>query len=305
MSDIKKGARKSKNDRDMDGYTAGKQQIKPELVTAVLIAVLYALFLVEAGLEGGVVALVLSAFLFVAFAVFAYFVGSGKLKGRQQFRSLIYAFLGLSALSMVWELLRFFNVIDMAGAGTFWAAAVGVVNAAFSVVIIAVILYVEKDRLEKLYIAVGDKKVIALGAAGFVLSLLLAVGAAYFVFGGNAISQDKFLQILASVLVLGVLGGIIEELWFRGLLLSRITPLLGESQGNIYQAAVFGVFETLMFYTITSEAVYLPVIFIIGAFTGYYWGRATLKAKSLVAPMFLHAGLYVLILLPLLAGQPS
>jgi len=297
MSDTRKGARKPKG-----GSTAGPQ-VSQELVTSVLIAVLYALFLIETIWETGLEALVFSAVLFAVLLLMAYLIGRGSLKGQQQFKSLVYVFIGLSALSMIIELLRYLGIPAIAG--IFWAGALGVVNAVVSVIAIAAILYVEKGELKKLYLTLGDIKVAGLGAAGFVLCIIAGLAGAYFVFGGNTISQDKFLQIAASVIVFGVLSGIVEEVWFRGLLLSRIIPLLGESHGNIFQAAIFGVFETIMFYTITGLVAYLPVIFIIGAFTGFYWGRATLKASSLAAPALLHAGLYILLLLPLLTGLSS
>jgi len=305
MSDVRKGARKAKNEDDMGTYSIGKTQVEAELVISVLLAGLYALFLLDAWIEGGQTALVLSIFLFVIFTVFAYMVRSGTLKGQQKFRSLVYVFMGLSALSMVWEILLYLNVVNMASAGTFWAAYVGAVYAIVSVIAIAAIAYVEKDTLKKLYLDVGDKNVIPLGLGGFILCIILAVGVTYFGFGGNTIGQGKFLQISAAVVLCGVLGGVLEEIWFRGLLLTRIIPLIGESRGNIYQAAVFGIYETLMFYTLTGDATFIPAMFIIGAFTGYYWGRATLKAKSLVSPMLLHAGLYILLLMPLITGLVS
>ena len=130
--------------------------------------------------------------------------------------------------------------------------------------------------------------------------LLVAVALVYLLIVVNFQSWlDPFIIITALP---GALAGIAGEVWFRGLLLARIVPILGESRGNIYQAAVFGAFETVIFYMITGQAAYIPVIFIIGAFTGFYWGRATLKADSLAAPIFLHAGLYILLLLPILTG---
>ena len=48
----------------------------------------------------------------------------------------------------------------------------------------------------------------------------------------------------------------------------------------------------------------LLVFFIlIGAMVGYYWGRGTMKTGSLLSSILLHAGLYILILLPLIASS--
>ncbi len=224
MSDGKKGAKKSKNDRN---GKKGREQIKPELVTSGLIAGLYALFLIETIWESGPIALVFSIFLFVVLVLMAYFVRNSKLEGQHQFRSLIYVFVGLAALSMIGELLQYLNILKASAAGTYWAAIVGVLNAVISIVIIAAIIYMEKDDLKKLHLRLGDTKVIGLGILSFILCIVAAFAGAYLIFGGNTMSQDKLMQIAASVIVFGILMGIVEELWFRGLLLSRIAPILG------------------------------------------------------------------------------
>lgn len=306
MSGNVKGTRKSKNTPDRGSSSTGKIQWKPELIISILVAGVYALFLLESRVEGGSNGLWLSAFLFLAILVYAYVTRSSAVQGHRQFRSLVYVYLGLAALSMVWELLLYFDVINLSGiTTTTWAAVTGVIYAIVSIVIIAAIVYFENVRLDSIFVRIGDLKIVGFGIIGFVVCIILGIGAAHFVFAGPTLGQDKLLQLAASVIAFAILAGVTEELWFRGLLLSRITPLLGESQGNVYQAAVFGVFETVMFYTLTGDAVFLPVMFIIGAMMGYYWGMTTLKYKSLAAPMLLHAGFYIIIALPLLAGLLS
>ena len=63
--------------------------------------------------------------------------------------------------------------------------------------------------------------------------------------------MDRLAELIGVVLVFGLLCGAYEELWFRGLLLSKIVPILGESSGNIFQAVVFGVFEAMIFAALT------------------------------------------------------
>lgn len=303
MSDYVKGAKKPKKGQNTDNFEIGKIKLTYDLVIALLMAAFYAVFLLAAKLEGGLNAVLLSVVMFVAFVVFAYLMNAGTLKGLDKLRSLILVFLGLSTLSLAWELLLFFNVVDATKIGTIgWIAVVGILNAIISIIIIAGILYFEKIPLKELYFRAGDKLNIAMGVVGFVFCTLLAVGATYLVFGGSALGQDKLVQVIAAVLIFSVLGGIYEELWFRGLLLSRITPLIGESYGNIYQAAVFGAFEAVMFYTVTLQVIDLTVILLLGLIMGFYWGRSTLRTKSLLSPMLLHAGLYSLIMLPIIVG---
>lgn len=295
MSNTRRGARTLKT-----GGAEGPK-VSRELVTSVLIAILYAIFMFGALWEGGLFSLVSSAIMFILMVLMAYTVDKGTHNGQQPFRSLIFVFAGMSAVSLAAQLLVFLGV--MAAAGIYWAAALGASAAAVSIVSIGAIVYFEKDDLKRLYMVPGDYKAMALGAAGLAMCLIGAFIGAYYVFGGNAIGQAKLVGIAASVIVFGVLMGVMEEAWFRGLMLSRIIPLLGDSYGNIFQAAVFGIFEAAMFYIVTGMGAYVPAIFIIGAFTGFYWGRATLKAGSIVASALLHVGLYILLLLPLLVGR--
>jgi len=298
MSGSGKGTRKNKKDMDK-----GKSQISQELLISALIAGVYALFVLEAAFEGGLNALLLSAFLTVVFVIYAYLVKAGTVKGPKELGSLINVFLGLSILFVVLELLIFLKVIGTSGVGTILSPlVVGVILAIASVILIAALLFFEKDSLKNIYVRIGDMKNVQFGISGFIICVGVAIIAAYFLFGGTSVSYNSYIELVVSIIIFAVISGAYEELWFRGLLLTRIKPLLGDSHGNIYQALVFGVFETMIFFALTTQLAYIPVFFILGAMTGYYWGRTTQKFESLVTPALLHAGFYVLILLPLLVG---
>jgi membrane protease YdiL (CAAX protease family) len=306
MSDKVKGARKPKKGQDNDSFKIGKSKVKYDLLIAVMVAAFYALSLLAATIEGGVNAVLFSVIVFVAFVVFAWFVRAGTVPALKSLRSLIFVFLGLSALSLAWQLLLYFGVLDAGKLGqTGWIVAVGSVISVVSIAIIAILLYFEKDSLKDMYLRLGDRLNIAMGVFGFILCLVLAVVVTYFVFGGNQIGMDRLLPLLAAILAFSIPCGILEELWFRGLLMSKATPIFGEAYGNIYQAAVFGAFEAVMFTTVTGQVADLLVLLMLGAIMGFYWGRSTLRTKSLWSPMLLHAGLYTLILLPILVGLMS
>ena len=302
MSSDAKGTRKPKRSTNTSNTKTGKFKLNTELIISMLVAGLYALFLVETRLATGVTALMLSMFLVVTFLVFVYIVRGGTHKKKQEFGSLLYVFLGLAALSLVWELLRYFNVVDTSKISPAILLVIGVVYAVVSVVIIAVLVFLEKSSLKDLYLTPGDSKVIPFAVVAFILCALLGIGATYILFGGSTLGQQNLITLIVAVLVFSLLAGIAGELWFRGLLMSRITPILGETYGNIYQAVVFGVFEAVIFYMITGQISLMPAIFIIGSMTGYYWGRATVRSKSVISPMLLHAGFYVLVALPILVG---
>lgn len=303
MSNDSKGTRKTSKGSKKEKPATGKLKLSTELLISLLVAGLYALFLVDTRLDQGIMPVFLSGFLIAAFLVFALIVRGGKHRMKQEFGSLLYVFLGLSVLSFVWELLLYASVIDATKMSTTtWITIVGLINAVVSIIIVAAIAYFEKSSPAELYITMGDRKVIPFAVIAFILCAVMGIGATYFLFGGAALGTVLLAQFILAVLAFGVLSGVYEELLFRGIMLSRIVPILGESHGNIYQALVFGVFEAVIFYTLTGQLTLMPAMFIIGAMTGYYWGRATLRSKSLISPILLHAGFYMLVVLPIMAG---
>ena len=64
-----------------------------------------------------------------------------------------------------------------------------------------------------------------------------------------------------------------EEILFRGFIAKRLISVIGYQKGNLLQAAIFGVIHTALFASITSNAFFLIVIFIvpsIGAYISVY-----------------------------------
>jgi len=310
MSDHKKGVRKQGKGGNQfalgNSFTLGKYSVNVELMIAILMAAVYAILQLATALTGNKVAMILTELMFLVFLVLAYLARKDVIKGLKKFEWVTYVFLGLSIVSLLWQLLVSYIIVDTSSfGGASWALLVGIFNAVISVVIIAALVYIENTPLEKINVKVGDTKGILLGVVGVVLCLLLAVIGSYLIFGGMTLTVERFLELVAVVIVFGLVSGAYEELWFRGLLLSKITPILGESAGNIFQAVVFGVFEAMIFSALTGSAgdMTFVAILIIGAMMGYYWGRATQKTGSILSSVLLHAGLYMLILLPLLTNS--
>ncbi len=310
MSDHSKGVRKQKKGKDKfalgNSFTLGKYNVKVELVIAILMAAVYAILQLASAVTGSKLAMILTELMFLVFLVLAYLARKDVIKGLKKFEWVAYIFLGLSIVSLLWQLLISYIIVDTSSfGGASWALLVGLFNAVISVLIIAALVYIENTPLEKINVKIGDSKGIILGVAGIVLCLLLAVIGSYLIFGGMSLTVERFLELVAVVIVFGLVSGAYEELWFRGLLLSKITPILGEGPGNIFQAVVFGVFEAMIFAALTGSAgdMTFVAILIIGAMMGYYWGRATQKTGSILSSVLLHAGLYMLILLPLLTNS--
>lgn len=83
-----------------------------------------------------------------------------------------------------------------------------------------------------------------------------------------------------------------EELLFRGFLAKRLIAVLGYSKGNLIQAVLFGSIHTILFAMITSNAVFLMLIFMIpslGAYVSVYLNEKV--ADGSIIPGWISHGL--------------
>lgn len=83
-----------------------------------------------------------------------------------------------------------------------------------------------------------------------------------------------------------------EELLFRGFLAKRLIAVLGYSKGNLIQAVLFGIIHTILFAMITSNAVFLMLIFMIpslGAYVSVYLNEKV--ADGSIIPGWISHGL--------------
>lgn len=301
MSGYRKGTRKPKT-MSIKEFNIGGHKVPPALLISSLLAALYALFLFGSRLEKGSDALILSVFSLISFAIFAYLSRAQSFGGLRLFATLIDAFLALSALTFIWDAAYYFNIIPGLS-GLMLPAAMSAAFAALSVLLIGLLLYFEKEKPEDVFIHAERSTNLISGVIGFIVCVIIGMGVLYFMFGGSALSLDKLAYLSGMILAFSLLSAAYEEAWFRGVLLSRLEPLVDGKSSIIIQALVFGVFEAFVVYAISPLAIYLPVVFIIGSILGYYWGQMTLKDESIVGAALFHAGFYVLIGAPLFAGM--
>jgi uncharacterized protein len=309
MSSYAKGARKPKSGLMIRELRIGGLRVAPGAAISALLAALYVLLLAGIKLEGGSDSAVLAIFSLVIFIALNYAVRAGKLPGLKPFGALIDAFLALMALAAVWEICFYFGIINIAGiSGPFEPVLAAIAYAVLSLILIDGVFYYNEDKLadgklRSIFVRPGSPRGMAIGVAGFAAGLILGIVALYLLFGGSTTVMGPVATIIVFAIIFAVLSAAFEELWFRGLLLSRMAALAGEENANLIQAAIFGVFEALAVYAITAQPLYIPVFLVVGGVLGYYWGRMTLEDKSLLSPALLHAGFYLLIGLPIMASM--
>jgi membrane protease YdiL (CAAX protease family) len=104
---------------------------------------------------------------------------------------------------------------------------------------------------------------------------------------------------LPWMLVFCFTNSIMEELWFRGIFLGKLTPLLGAAVSIIATALVFGLTHMAATYISATQAILFAVIVVT---LGVVNGWVMLKTDSIWGSVLFHAGYDLLVIIPVLAA---
>ena len=155
------------------------------------------------------------------------------------------------------------------------------------VVPIVVLIKVSGRDLGSLFISRSKSWLVPLigliGLLGFYF--LAARGRTAAFFPNSGIAPSRFLALTPALLVLVLLNGLREELWFRGLFLKRFEQFLGPWPSNVLTAVVFTSFHVQVQYALHLLP-FLGFTLILGLFFGYLMQRS----GSLLGPVLFHAG---------------
>jgi membrane protease YdiL (CAAX protease family) len=78
------------------------------------------------------------------------------------------------------------------------------------------------------------------------------------------------IETLSILIVIAVFKtSFAEEILFRGFVAKRLISVMGYQKGNLVQAALFGVIHAALFALVTSNAVFLIVIFLLPSIGAY------------------------------------
>ncbi len=128
---------------------------------------------------------------------------------------------------------------------------------------------------------------LALGVACFAIVYFLAARGrteSFFPTHG-AVSFTRFLSLTPALVVLVLLNGFREEMWFRALFLNKYGVFLGPLTSNILAAAIFTSFHVQVQYS-ASLLLFLVYTLINGLILGWLMQRT----KSVVPSAIFHAG---------------
>jgi membrane protease YdiL (CAAX protease family) len=114
----------------------------------------------------------------------------------------------------------------------------------------------------------------------------------------SGISVNTVVSAIPWILIFCFVNSFMEELWFRGVSLGKLTPVLGRTASIIVTALVFGSTHAAATYITPIQMLLFAVIVIsLGLVNAYMM----LKTGSIWGSVFFHAGYDLLVILPLLA----
>jgi membrane protease YdiL (CAAX protease family) len=88
-----------------------------------------------------------------------------------------------------------------------------------------------------------------------------------------------------------------EELWFRGIFLGKLRPVLGAALAIVATALVFASPHFMAVYvTELQRLLFAAIVFALGCLNGY----VMLKSDSIWGSVLIHAGYDLLVIIPLL-----
>jgi hypothetical protein len=188
--------------------------------------------------------------------------------------------------------------------------AVDKVSQSIPIVLSIIVLnWLAGDSLGSIYLQRGNLRqgltfgLISFGifAALFVfLAILQSSGPTSQGLFASGISLDILRAALPWMLVFCFTNAFMEELWFRGVFLGKLTPLLGWAASIVATALVFGLTHTAATYVTSAQALLFGVIVIsLGVVNAW----VMLKTDSIWGSVLFHAGYDLLVIIPVLASS--
>jgi membrane protease YdiL (CAAX protease family) len=116
----------------------------------------------------------------------------------------------------------------------------------------------------------------------------------------TGVSVNTIVTSIPWILMFCFVNSLMEELWFRGVSLGKLTPVLGKTAAIIVTALVFGISHLAGTYLTPVQMFIFPFIVIgLGLVNAYIM----LKTDSIWASVFFHAGYDLLVIIPILVSS--
>lgn len=113
----------------------------------------------------------------------------------------------------------------------------------------------------------------------------------------SGVRPDVVLAAAPWILVFCFANAFMEELWFRGVALRKLVPLLGGTASIVVTAPVFGLTHAAATYVTAVQALLFAAVVVA---LGVVNAAVMLKTESIWGSVLFHAGYDLLVILPLL-----
>jgi membrane protease YdiL (CAAX protease family) len=177
-------------------------------------------------------------------------------------------------------------------------------------IVLAIILLtlLAGDDLGSIFLKKGNLKLgltfgfISFGVFAAIFAVVAVLQSNAPVTGGlfaSGVSLNTLSTAMPWMLIFVFVNGFMEELWFRGISLGKLRPILGAALAVIVTALVFGISHTAGTYISPAERILFPAI-VIGL--GLVNGFMMLKTDSIWGSVIFHAGYDLLVIIPILVS---
>jgi len=173
-----------------------------------------------------------------------------------------------------------------------------------TLIAVLVVVWISGSSLSSLYLRrgrVGGAYVI--GVVGFVALYVLtyrALSHSHFIPVSGTIGFSRYLGLTPALLVVAATNAFLEELTFRGLLMSRLNIAFGPYLSTLVQAVIFASWHVGISYTSSVLVFVVLFVFPLGLFAGYL----TRSSGSILPSSVFHAGMDIPIYLGFLSSVP-
>ena len=167
---------------------------------------------------------------------------------------------------------------------------------------VLVVLWISRSSPASIYVRTGRfGRAYLIGIVGFVALYFLtfrALSHTSFIPVHGTIDFARYLNLTPALLIAVAANGFLEELMFRGLLMSKLNVAFGPYLSTVVQAAIFASWHVGVTYTSSAVVFILLIVFPLGLLGGYL----TRSAGSILPSSIFHAGLDLTIYLGFLSN---
>ncbi len=159
---------------------------------------------------------------------------------------------------------------------------------------IVVLTLLARQDLKSIFIRRGNlRRGLMFGLVSFVVFSLIT----FVILRGSEEYLAKIKSSLPWLLLFVFANSVMEEMWFRGIFLKRLEPLIGVNLSIIVTSIAFGASHVSATYTFPGGGlIFGIVVFVLGVIGAH----SMYKTDSIIGPVLFHAGYDLLVLIPIL-----